>query len=76
PRDRPSPDRTGGVERLAVVRSVVVDRWFLSDPGVDPLRGRRRSVADGLRLLARYATSGRTILVNEAHRYDREDDDE
>ncbi|MET8334197.1 hypothetical protein [Streptosporangium canum] len=76
PRDRPSPDRTGGAERLAVVRSVVVDRWFLSDPGVDPLRGRRRSVADGLRLLARYATSGRTILVNEAHRYDREDDDE
>ncbi|MFD8562606.1 hypothetical protein ACWDOR_10775 [Streptosporangium canum] len=76
PRDRPSPDRTGGAERLAVVRSVVVDRWFLSDPGVDPLYGRRRSVADGLRLLARYATSGRTILMNEAHRYDREDDDE
>ncbi|MER5321878.1 hypothetical protein [Streptosporangium roseum] len=76
PRDRPAPDRPGGAERLAVVRSVVVDRWFLSDPGVDPLRGRRRSVADGLRLLARYATSGRTILMNEAHRYDREDDDE
>ncbi|MEV0422367.1 AAA family ATPase [Streptosporangium canum] len=76
PRDHLSPDRTGGAERLALVRSVVVDRWFLSDPGVDPLHGRRRSVADGLRLLARYATSGRTILVNEAHRYDREDDDE
>lgn len=65
-----------GIGRAAVVRGVIVDRWFLSDPGLDPLGRGRRSVGDGLRLLARYATRGRTILLNEARRYDREDDDE
>ncbi|WP_433241854.1 hypothetical protein ACQPYK_36970 [Streptosporangium sp. CA-135522] len=76
PYGRSALDRRAGTDRTTVVRSVVVDRWFLSDPGLDPLRCRRQGVADGLRLLSRYATSGRSVLVNEAHRYDREDDDE
>ncbi|MEU6741123.1 hypothetical protein [Streptosporangium sandarakinum] len=72
----PRRDRPAGTDRTAVVRGLVVDRWFLSDPATDPLRGRRQSVREGLRLLARYAVTGRAVLVSEARRYDREDDDE
>lgn len=72
----PRRDRPAGTDRATVVRGLVIDRWFLSDPATDPLRDRRQSVKEGLKLLARYAATGRAVLVNEARRYDREDDDE
>ncbi|MEU9833923.1 hypothetical protein AB0D67_20580 [Streptosporangium sp. NPDC048047] len=69
-------DRPRGTDRIAVVRGLVVDRWFLTDPVLDPLRGRRQGVQVKLRMLAQYAVTGGAVLVNEARRYDREDDDE
>ncbi|MFC4117433.1 ATP-binding protein [Nonomuraea zeae] len=65
------PAQTERRERTAVIRELVVARWFWLDPLLDPSGRRTDDIAREFRHLAGFTKTGRAIFTREAERYEQ-----